>query len=114
MIGPFVRSNQEFSSSHQCDHEMTACVGESHPVDGRDVIKESNVSEYSMVQQAETIVEPDTGWTLVTRHKGTRVGGPRATTSHRPRGMEKTIKISTSTRYEVNESKKCSITSYFE
>ncbi len=87
-----------------------ATVGESHPVDGGDVIEESNVSEYSMFQQAKTIVglEPDTAWTLVTRHKRTR--GPRGTTSQ----MEKTIKTNTSTKDEVNAGKKCPVTSYFE
>ena len=92
-------------------------VGESHPVDGGDVIEESNVSkEYSLLQRVETIVsEPETGaWKLVTRHKRTRANGPRGTTSSRPRGMEKTIKTSTSTKYEVNAGRKCPVTSYFE
>jgi hypothetical protein len=92
-------------------------VGESHPVDGGDVIEESNVSkEYSLLQRVETIVlEPETGaWKLVTRHKRTRANGPRGTTSSRPRGIEKTIKTSTSTKYEVNAGRKCPVTSYFE
>jgi hypothetical protein len=90
-------------------------VGEGHPVDGGDVIKESSVSDYSMVQQAQTIVESDAEWTLITRRRGTRGGrGPRRATSHHPSEMEKTIKTRISTRYEVGEGKRCPITSYFE